>query len=146
MVLVSDPQLSAFEDRVTNHFQMHTHTLKAAVSKTPATPSGAPSTKSVGSSTKSLPANGFGSPRLDGLSADLTMAKESPASRMLKLSGSKSLVLPLSRFTFSGMSTRTTKLRLALVSLIVTERPSMINRAVNGIDGNDEKAHPSTLV
>jgi hypothetical protein len=55
---------------------------------------------------------------------------ELPALRMLKLTGSKSLVLRSSRSTFSGMSTRITKLRLVLVLLIAMEMPSMINRAV----------------
>jgi hypothetical protein len=110
---------------------MHTHTSKAAVSKTPATHSGAPSTKSVESSTRSLPENGSGSLKLAGLSVDPTMAMELRASRMLRHTGSKLLALLSKKSTFSGMSTRTSKPHLALVSLTVTEMPFMINRTVS---------------
>jgi hypothetical protein len=125
------PRLVTSGDCATNYFQTHIHISKAAASKTPATHSGAPSTKSAESSTRSLPANGFGSPKPVGPSVDPTMAMELPVSRMLKPTGSKLLVLRSSKSTFSGMSTKITKLRLALVLLTATEMPSMINRVVS---------------
>lgn len=63
------------------------------------------------------------------------MAMELPALRMLKPSGSKLLVLPLSKCTFSGMSTRTIKRRPVLVSLTATDTPSTINKVVDRQDG-----------
>lgn len=116
--------------RITNVFQMHTPTLRAAVSTKRATHSGAPSTKSAESSTRSLLANGYGWPRLVGLSVDLTTAMELPVLRTLKPSGNKSLVLLSSKCTFSGMSTRTTKRRLVSVSLIAMVKPSTTSRVV----------------